>query len=102
MEDELRKYGDVVCADLTEIFEVLHHWFDDDILSHSTVLRQHVLLPTENENVSFSSDLDPKQPDGVHFMESLLHHDWQQEMLDYEVISFLREPSIDDKRADTF
>lgn len=106
MFDKMTKYEALLCSELANLAQILDPRFGNDILSHSTVLRRYVILPSasidDNTITSQRTENDPKLADGAAFMRTLLDEDSLHDPFEDEITTFLRATGIGDKRADPF
>lgn len=102
MLSKIEKYDGVLCNELAQLAKVLEHRFGNDILEDSNMLHKYVDLPSTIEPCTVQTYYEITPSSGLDFMRQLLEDDSMYERFDDEVITFLRNTAIGDKRADPF
>lgn len=94
----------MLCSELAELAQILDPRFGSEILSHSTILRSYVVVPslTEGEAVTEKSSNELQPADCASFMRRLLNDDSLQDCYEDKVVAYLPATAIADKSTDPF
>lgn len=102
--EKLWKYESVLCCDISQVLQIMDPRFGNDLISHSTVLRHYLVLPSDETHTSRvpPDGGDRKHSDCVYFMVKLFEEDSLQDPFEDEVVAFLRATGKGDKCAAPF
>lgn len=100
MYSKIKNHELIICMDISKRALVLDPRFGNDLLQDANILRRHFDVDLAGSSGYETGDNLERPSTAGFFMQNLLHEDSLQGRFEDEVISFLRNTSVGDRRCD--